>query len=129
LHVATTFPGVTFVYGVVQEILQCLKHQRTEPPSAPIGPLQKPTFQHHGEKILCQVLCVRDGVALAADEREDWPPIDFAKLGKGGMRLLFVTVRIRARQDDAPSGRHEAVGTLGAGLRCFGFHSRGSSHL
>jgi hypothetical protein len=91
--------------------------------------LQKPAFQHHGEKILCQVLSVGDGVTLAADEREDWSPIDFAKLGKGGVRFFFVTVRICARQDDAPSGRHEAVGAACAGLRCFGFHSRGSSHL
>jgi hypothetical protein len=68
-------------------------------------------------------------VALAADEREDWPPIDFAKLSKRGVRLFFVTLGIRARQDDAPSRRHEAVGAVGAGLRCFGFHSRGSSHL
>ena len=54
--------------------------------------MQKPAFKHHGEKILCQVLSVGNGVTLAADEREDWPPIDFAKLGKRGVRLFFVTV-------------------------------------
>jgi len=68
-------------------------------------------------------------VTLAADERKDRPPIDLTELGKGGVRLLFVALRIRARQDDAPPGRHEAIGAASAGLRCFGFHSRGSSHL
>jgi len=68
-------------------------------------------------------------VTLAADEREDRPPINFAELGKGGVRLPFVTVGIRAGQDDAPPGRHETVWATGGGRGCFGFHSRGSSHL
>jgi hypothetical protein len=97
LHIATAFPSVAFVHGVVQEILQRLKHERTESAPAPVGPLQEPTFQYHGEKILCQILGIRDGVALAANKREDWPPINLAKLSKGGMGLFFVTIRIRAR--------------------------------
>ena len=68
-------------------------------------------------------------MTLAANERENWPPIDLAELGKRSLRFLFVTVRIRARQDDTPPGRHESVGAAGAGLRYFRFHSRGSSHL
>ena len=66
-------------------------------------------------RVVETVRSVGDGVTLAADEREDWPPIDFAKLGEGAVRLLFVAVRICARQDDAPSSRHEAVGAAGAG--------------
>jgi len=68
-------------------------------------------------------------MTLATNESENWPPIDLAELGKGSVRFLFVTVRIRARQDDAPPGRHETVGAARAGLRGFRFHSRGSSHL
>jgi hypothetical protein len=96
LHVATTFPRVTLGTRIMQEILQRLEHKRTELSTIPIGALEEATFQHHGEKILCQVLGIGNRVALAADERENRSPIGFAKFGKGSVRLLFVASRIRA---------------------------------
>jgi hypothetical protein len=80
----------------VQEILQRLEHERTEPSATLVGALEKTTFEHHNEKILGEVLGLRDRVALAANESENRPPINFAKFRKGSARLLLVTSRIRA---------------------------------
>jgi hypothetical protein len=97
LYVTATFPSVTLRAGIVQEILQRLEHKRTELSTIPIGTLEELTLYYHGEKILCQVLSVGDRVALAADESENRSPINFAKFGKGSVRLLFVASRICAR--------------------------------
>jgi hypothetical protein len=96
LYVTTTFPSVTLRAGIVQEILQRLEHKRTELSTIPIGTLEELTFQYHGEKILGQVLSVVNRMALATDESENRSPIDFAKFGKGSVRLLFVPFRICA---------------------------------
>jgi len=47
-----------------------------------------------------------------ADESENRPPINFAKLGECFTRLLLATFRIRAGKNDAPPRRHEAVSAL-----------------
>ena len=49
---------------------------------------------------------------LVADESEDWPPINFAKLGECFTRLLLAAFRIHAGKDDAPPRRHETVAAL-----------------
>jgi len=71
--------------------------------------LEQTTFQHHGEKILCQVLAVGTEWPWRQNERENRSPINFTKFGKGSLRLLFVASRTRAGQDDAPPRRHEAI--------------------
>lgn len=48
-------------------------------------------------------------MALTTDECKDRPPINFAKLGEGGLRFLFVAFRVRARQNDTPPRRYEAI--------------------
>ncbi len=96
----------------MQEILQRLEHERTEPSTIPIGTLEETTFKHHHKKILCQVLGIGDGMALPADESENRPPINFAKLGERFARLLLAAFRIRAGKNDAPPRCHEAVASL-----------------
>jgi len=55
------------------------------------------TFKHLEKKILRQVLSVGDGMALVADESENRPPINFAKLGERFAYFLLAAFRIRAR--------------------------------
>jgi len=110
--VATTFPRVTLCFGIPQEILHRLEHERAESSAIPIGTLKELTFKHHNEKILGEILCVGDGMALVVDESENWPPINFAKLGQRFARLLLAAFRIRAGKNNAPPRRHEAVAAL-----------------
>ena len=105
MHVATAFPRVTLCFGIPQEILQRLEHERTKPSAIPIGTLKELTFKHYNEKILGKVLGIRNGVALAADEGENRSPINFAKLGERFARLLLAAFRIRAGKNDAPPRR------------------------
>ena len=112
MHFATAFPRATLIGGIAQEILQCPEDERTESAAIPIGTLKKLTFKHRNEEILGQVLCIGDGLALAADESENRPPINFAKLGERLARLLLATFQIRAGKNDAPPRRHEAVAAL-----------------
>jgi len=112
LHVATAFPRVTLCFGIPQEILQRLEYERTKPSAIPIGTLKELTFKHHNEKILREILCVGDRMALVVDESENRPPINFAKLGERFARLLLAAFRIRAGKNDAPPRRHEAVAAL-----------------
>ena len=46
-------------------------------------------------------------MALAADESENWSPVNFAKLRKCSLRLRVIASRVRAGQNDAPAGRLE----------------------
>jgi len=55
------------------------------------------TFKHFEKKILRQVLSVGNGMALVADESENRPPINFAKLGERFAHFLLAAFRIRAR--------------------------------
>ena len=112
MHVATTFPRVTLLGGIAQEILQRPEHERTESSASPIGTPKEVTFKHHNKKILCQVLSIGHGMPLVADASENWPPVNFAKLGECFTRLLLAAFRIRAGKDDAPPRRHEAVAAL-----------------
>jgi hypothetical protein len=96
LYVTATFPSVTLRTGIVQEILYRLEYKRTELSTIPIGALEELIFYYPGKKILCQVLGVGDRAALAEDESENRSPINFAKFGKGSVRLLFVASRICA---------------------------------
>ena len=68
-------------------------------------------------------------MALLADESENRPPINFAKLGKRFARLLLVAARIRTGQDNAPPRRHEAVGVALVGSGSVLVQGRPSSHL
>ena len=112
MHVATAFPRAPTLGGIAQEILQRPEHERTESSAIPIGTLKELTFKHHNEKILGEILCVGDGMALVADESENRPPINFAKLGERFARLLLAAFRIRAGKNDAPPRCHEAVASL-----------------
>ena len=67
-------------------------------------------------------------MALAAGEREDWPPNQSESSARAACAFSYVTVRIFARQNDAPSG-HSRSSRQPIGLRCFELHRRGPSHL
>ena len=69
-----------------------------------------------GEKVLGQILCVGNRVALAADESENWSPVNFAKLGQCSLRFRVIAFRVRAGQNDAPACSYElrmAVAVMG----------------
>jgi hypothetical protein len=113
----------------VQEILQDLEHERTEPSTTPIGTLEETTFKHHYKKILCQVLGIGDGMAPPADESENRSPINFAKLGERFARLLLVASPIRAGKNHAPPRRHEGIGAALEGRRGVRVQARASSYF
>ena len=128
LHVATAFPRVTLCCGIPQEILQRLEYERPEPSTTPIGTIEETTFKHHYKKILCQVLSIGNGVALAADEGENRSPINFAKRGQRGARLFLVVARIGTGKYHAPARRQEAVGPLGPAWGADWFQGRRLLH-
>src|SRR5439155_15970763 len=113
----------------MQKTLQLLEQKGPETSSVSISRLKETAFEHLGEKVLSQILCVGNGAALAADESEDWSPVNFAKLGKCSLRLRVISSRVCAGQNDAPACRLElsiAVAVAVGGVR---FHGRRSSHL
>jgi hypothetical protein len=112
LYIATAFPCVKLLGGIAQEILQRLEQERSESAAIPIGALKEFTFKHGNEKILGEILCVGNGMALLADESENRPPINFAKLGERFTRFVLAAFRIRAGKNDAPPSRHETVAAL-----------------
>lgn len=65
---------------------------------------------------------------LPADEGEHWSPVNLAKFGNSCLRLLFISCRVRARQNDAPACGHEArlAEAVTGGL---GVHRSRSSHF
>ena len=113
----------------MQEILQDLEHERTEPSATPIGTLEETTFKHHYKKILCQVLGIGDGMAPPADESENRSPINFAKLGERFAHRLLVAFRLPARKDHAPPSRHEGIGAALEGRRGVRVQARASSYF
>ena len=129
MHLATAFLRATPLGGIAQEILQRFEHERTEPSTTPIGTLEETTFKQHYKKILRQVLSPGDGMALPADESENRPPINFAKLGERFACPLLVASRIRAGKDHAPPRRHEAIGDALGGKRGLRVQGRASSRL
>ena len=46
---------------------------------------------------------------LPADEGENRSPINFAKLSKRSLRLLFISSRVGAGQNDAPARRQKLI--------------------
>src|SRR5215831_14347726 len=101
----------------MQKALQSLEQERPESPLISISGLNETSLDNPAKKFLSQILCVRDGVALPADERENWSPVNFAQLGKRSLRLRFIRCRVRARQNDAPACRHEpSVGVAKGGI-------------
>src|SRR5213596_1015396 len=74
--------------------------------------LEKTAFKHHDKKILGQVLCIGDGMALAADKSKNRPPINFAQVGERFAGLLLVASRVCAGKNHAPTCCHEAVWAL-----------------
>src|SRR5262249_14385642 len=80
---------------------------RSKSSLSPICRLHEATFDDLAKKFLRQILCVRNGMALPADECENGSPVNFAKLGKGSVRFLFIRYRVRTRQYDAPACGHE----------------------
>src|SRR5438067_3635046 len=74
--------------------------------------LEKTAFKHHDKKILRQVLCVGDGMALAADKGKNRSPINFAKVGERFAGLLLVASRVCAGKNHAPPCCHKAVCAL-----------------
>jgi hypothetical protein len=91
--------------------------------------LNETTFNDSAKEFLSEILRVRNGVALAADERENWPPINFAKLGKRSLCFLFITGRVRAGQNNTPTRRQEPAVAEAINWGGFGFHRRRPSHL
>jgi hypothetical protein len=51
-------------------------------------------------------------VALSTDKRENWSPVNFAKLSNCGLRLLFIAAGVRAGQNDAPACRQKVAMTM-----------------
>jgi hypothetical protein len=67
-------------------------------------------------------------MALAADESENWSPVNSAKLGQCSLRFRIIAPNVRTRQNDAPACCRELrVGT--AVMGGVPFHRYGSSHL
>jgi hypothetical protein len=119
---------VTLIALIVQETLQRLQQKRSESPLTSISGLNETTSNDSAKEFLSQILRVRNGVALSADERENWPPINFAKLGKRSLCFLFITGRVRAGQNNTPTRRHEP--SLAEAIKGgFRFHRRRSSHF
>src|SRR5512132_1689229 len=112
----------------MQETLQRRKQKGAEPAFVSISRLKKSPFEHLREKLLSEILGVRNGVALPADESENWSPVDCTELGKCSVRLSFIGFRVRAGQNDAPPCRHEPrlAEAINGGFR---FHRRRPSHL
>lgn len=67
-------------------------------------------------------------MALAADESENWSPVNFAKLSQRGLRFSIIAPEICTRQNDAPACCRE-LRVEGAVMGGFPFHLRASSHL
>ena len=109
LHIATAFPRGTLRFRIAQKVFQRFEDQRTETSASWIRALQKLTFKHNDEKILCQVLGVRRRMSQAANEREDRPPVYLAKFRQRGVHLLRVAVRIGAGKHNAPACRVETT--------------------
>src|SRR5215469_10743715 len=106
---------MTLVALIVQETLQRLQQKCPKSPFVSISGLNETTFDHSAKKILGQILCVRNGVALAADKSENWSPVNLAKFGEGSMGLRFIACRFRAGQNDAPACRHKSSMGVGKG--------------
>ena len=87
LHIATAFPRGTLRFRIAQKVFQRFEDQRTETSASWIRALQKLTFKHNDEKILCQVLGVRRRMSQAANEREDRPPVYLAKFRQRGVHF------------------------------------------
>ena len=64
--------------------------------------LEPITLQDHDKKILGEVLRLLDGIALAANEQEDRPPIGSAKLSQRFAFLLFIRIGVRRGKNQAP---------------------------
>src|SRR5262245_17709931 len=94
-HVAAAFAGVTLIAFVMQKTLQRLEQKRPESALISISGLNETAFDYSAKKILSEILCVRDGIALPADKSENRSPINLAKLGKRSLRLLFIRCGVR----------------------------------
>jgi hypothetical protein len=94
---------------IAQKILQRFEHQGTEAPASWVGPLQKVTFEHYHKKILGQVLGVLWRMSQAANKREDWSPVYFAKFRQRRVHLLHAAVGVNAGKDNAPACRIETT--------------------
>lgn len=112
---------VTLIVLIAQETLQRLEQERPESPLISVSGLDEPAFDYPAKEFLSEILRFRNGVALPADKSENRPPVDFAKLGKRILRLLFIAAEIPARQNDAPACRHETVRKVAAS-RVVWFH-------
>ena len=87
------------------------------------------TLKHHNEKILGEILGIGNGMATPADESEDRPPINFAKLAQRFARRFFVCARIDAGENHAPARGGESIpAAMLVGDRV-GVHSRPVSYL
>src|SRR6266403_5676659 len=81
-YVAAAFARALPDCVVDQKILQRLEQQRPEASAAGISAFENVAVKNHEKKILGQVLRVRNGVAAAANERENRSPISFAQIGQ-----------------------------------------------
>jgi len=113
---------VTLIHLIVQETLQRLEQKGSESAFISISGLDKTAFNDPAKEFLSQILRVGNRMTLPANERENWPPINFAKLRKRILCFVFIAGRVRARQNDAPSRRQEAsMGVVKGGVP---FHRR-----
>jgi hypothetical protein len=78
--------------SVDKKILEHLEQQGTKASPIRISALEEMTFKHHNEKILREILRVRNEMAAAADESENRPPISLAELGQRFARPLLVAL-------------------------------------
>ena len=60
-------------------------------------------FKQHNKKILGEILCVRNGVAVSADEGENRSPVNLAKLAERIARRLSSGAALGARKNDTPA--------------------------
>ena len=85
-EIAAPFLGLAFLVRIDQEILERLEQEGTEPSAFRIGALQEVSLKHGEKKILGQILGIGRGIAAAADESENGPPIELAKLCQSRVR-------------------------------------------
>src|ERR1044071_4942496 len=111
---------------VDQKILHRLEQQGTKAPAIRIGAFEEMALKHHNEKILREILGIRDGSPAPADESENRPPISLAEVLQRLSRLLLIAPRVGAGDDYAPPRGGELIR---AGLPIasrFNVHERGA---
>ena len=84
-------------------------------------------LEHRNEKILREILGIRNGSATPADESENGPPISLAEFGQSHARTHITFPGVAARKDDAPPRGTKLIRAALPIANRFRFHSRAVS--